>query len=260
MFNDIVVQRFNQAGTRIQAIAVPIAYGPKEKFLARINSNANLANDVQIQLPRIGFEMMGMTYAPTRKLQKTLENRAIGPDNNRLRTQFSSAPYDINFDLSIFVRNADDGVQILEQIIPFFTPEFTPTIKLLPSMNLTVDVPVVLNSVGIEDAYEGDFESRRALVYTLSFTMKGYIIGPVNTKGVIKRVQVDAYTDLGVDARETRVVITPGQLANGSPTTNSSASIATSLISANSDFGIAEDFFFYQDGRIGGSSGVDSNE
>lgn len=262
LFNDIIVQRFNSAGTRIQSIAVPIAYGPKEKFLSRINSNPDLDDDVAIQLPRMGFEMTGMTYDPTRKLAKTQQNRAIGTSNQNLRTQFNSAPYNIDFALSIFVKNADDGVQIIEQILPFFTPDFTPSVKLLPAMNLTFDIPVVLQSVAMEDAYEGSFEERRALVYTLNFTMKGYILGPVQTTGVIKRVQVDTHTDIPLDtARETRVVVTPGLLANGSPTTNSSASIATSLISANSDFGIAEDFFFYTDSRTySPTAGVDSDE
>jgi len=262
LFNDIIVQRFNSAGTRIQSIAVPIAYGPKEKFLARINSNPDLEDDVAIQLPRIGFEMTGMTYDPTRKLAKTQQNRAIGTSNQNLRTQFNSAPYNIDFALSIFVKNADDGVQIIEQILPFFTPDFTPSVKLLPSMNLTFDIPVVLQSVAMEDAYEGSFEERRALVYTLNFTMKGYILGPVQTTGVIKRVQVDTHTDIPLDtARSTRVTVTPGLLANGSPTTNSSASIASSLISANSDFGIAEDFFFFTDGRTySPTAGVDSDE
>lgn len=262
LFNDIIVQRFNSAGTRIQSIAVPIAYGPKEKFLARINSNPDLEDDVAIQLPRMGFEMIGMTYDPTRKLAKTQQNRAIGTSNQNLRTQFNSAPYNIDFTLSIFVKNADDGVQIIEQILPFFTPDFTPSVKLLPSMNLTFDIPVVLQSVTMEDAYEGSFEERRALVYTLNFTMKGYILGPIQTSGVIKRVQVDTHTDIPLDtARSTRVAVTPGLLANGSPTTNSSASIASSLISANSDFGIAEDFFFFTDGRTySPTAGVDSDE
>ena len=261
LFNDIIVQRFNKSGTRIQAIAVPIAYGPKEKFLARINADPTLSRDVAIQLPRIGFEMTGMTYDATRKLNKTQQNRAVGPNTNLLRSQFMSAPYNLEFTLSIFVKNADDGVQILEQILPFFTPEFTPTVNLLPTMGFTVDSPVILNSVQMEDSYEGDFDTRRALVYTLNFTMKGYILGPVTTSGVIKRVQVDAYSDLNTSAREERVVLTPGLLANGSPTTNSTASVATGLISANSDFGIAEDFFFFTDGRTyNASSGSDSNE
>lgn len=261
LFNDIIVQRFNKAGTRIQSIAVPIAYGPKEKFLARINANDNLDDDVAIQLPRMGFEMTGITYDPARKLAKTQKNRAIGTSNDSLRTQFQSVPYNIDFALSIFVKNADDGVQILEQILPFFTPEFTPTVKMLPEMGINYDTPVVIQSVSIEDGYEGDFETRRALTYTLNFMLKGYILGPVTTSGVIKRVQIDTHSDINLDERQSRVVVTPGLLANGSPTTNSSASIATSLISANSDFGIAEDFFFFTDGRTyNPTSGGDSNE
>ena len=262
LFNDIVVQRYNKDGDRIQAIAVPIAYGPKEKFLSRIRSNPDLADDVAIQLPRMSFEMTGMTYAPTRKLNRLNNTVSSGTAANNLRTNFASAPYDIDFSLAIYVKNADDGVQIIENILPFFTPEFTASMRLIPEMSdLLLDIPVVLQSVSMEDSYEGDFESRRAIVYTLNFLVKGYIFGPVQTKGVINRVQVDSYTDIDVEARETRVVVTPGQLANGAPTTNSAASVERSAISANSDFGIAEDFFFFTDGRtFSPTSGEDSNE
>jgi hypothetical protein len=262
LFNDIVVQRYNKDGDRIQAIAVPIAYGPKEKFLSRIRSNPDLADDVAIQLPRMSFEMTGMTYAPTRKLNRLNKTVSSGTAANNLRTNFASAPYDIDFSLAIYVKNADDGVQIIENILPFFTPEFTASMRLVPEMSdLLLDIPVVLQSVTMEDSYEGDFESRRAIVYTLNFLVKGYIFGPVQTKGVINRVQVDSYTDIDVDARETRVVVTPGQLANGAPTTNSAASIERSAISANSDFGIAEDFVFFTDGpTFSPTSGEDSHE
>jgi hypothetical protein len=263
LFNDIVVQRYNKDGTRIQAIGVPIAYGPREKFLARINANPDLADDTAIQLPRMSFEMTGMTYAPTRKLNRLQKNVSSGTAPSNLTTNFASAPYDMDFSLSIYVKNADDGVQIIENILPFFTPEFTSSMRLLPDMpDFLLDIPVVLQSVTMEDTYEGDFETRRAVVYTLNFLVKGYIFGPVQTSGVITRVQVDTRTNVDTtSARETRVVVTPGLLANGAPTTNSAASVAVSAISANSDFGIAEDFFFFTDGRTySPTSGEDSNE
>jgi len=263
LFNDIVVQRYNKDGDRIQAIAVPIAYGPREKFLARINANPDLADDVALQLPRMSFEMTGMTYAPQRKLNRLQTTVSSGSAANNLRTNFSSAPYDIDFSLSCYVKNADDGVQIIENILPFFTPEFTATMRVVPEMpDLLIDVPVVLQSVSMEDTYEGDFETRRAVVWNLNFLVKGHVFGPVQTKGIINRVQVDTHTDVDLQSgRQTRVVVTPGLLANGAPTTNSAASVARSAISANSDFGIAEDFFFFTDGRtFSPTSGEDSNE
>ena len=164
--------------------------------------------------------------------------------------------------LFIFVRNADDGAQLLEQILPFFGPEWTNSINLMPSMNIVMDVPTVLTNVTTEDAYEGDFMTRRAMVYTLNFTMKGYFYGPVRSSGsrnkLIRKIQRDCSLPSGTgevtDAevaevgRSSRVIITPGLLANGSPTTNSAASISPSLISANSNYGIASNTFVYFDG------------
>ena len=253
LFNDIVVQRLNNDGTRIQAIAVPIAYGPREKFLARLRANPNLADDTALQLPRMSFEITGMTYAPQRKLNRQQMMVGSGTSASTLTTNQASAPYDIDFSLSIYVKNADDGVQITENILPYFTPEFTATMRLLEDMpDFLLDIPVVLQNISMEDTYEGDFETRRAIVYTLNFVVKGHIFGAIKQKGVITRVQVDAYTDLTTAAGFERTVVTPGQFANGIPTTNSAASVARSAISANSDFGIAEEFFTFA------SSGSDS--
>ena len=133
MFNGIQIQRFNSNNERIQTLAVPIAYGPKEKFLVRLGQDPNLDQDIAISLPRIGFEMQALTYASNRKLQSTIKNVKINNDDNkRLSTQFMPVPYDITFLMSIFVKNADDGTQILEQILPYFQPEWTNSIKLMP--------------------------------------------------------------------------------------------------------------------------------
>ena len=250
LFNDIVVQRLNSAGVRVQSIAVPIAYGPKEKFIVRLAQDSNLEKEVMVQLPRMGFEITGMSYAGQRKLSSTIKNaRYDTSDNNRLRTQFVPVPYDIQILLSIFVKNADDGTQILEQIVPYFRPEFTTNIKLVPSMNIVMDTPIVLNSVNIEDTYEGDFLTRRALIWNLDFTIQGYFFGPVSTTGIIKRTQVDFHANNIVDsARNSRIVVVPGQFANGDATSNSSLSVHRNTISANSDFGFAQNLFFFTDG------------
>ena len=274
LFNDIIVQRFNNAGVRVQAIAVPIAYGPKEKFITRLRQDPSLTQDVAITLPRIGFEMQQLIYAPTRKLQTSQRNvHVTGDDGNVMLTQFTPVPYDVNFLLSIFVKNADDGTQIIEQILPYFTPEWTVQMRLIPSMSIVMDVPVILNGVTIEDAYEGDFDTRRALVWNLDFMMKGYLYGPIKKSGVIKRTTVDFFTppkpaagrfsiesnflpansqskftetQLGAMEKGERVVITTGMISNSSgtfPTANTAASIAISQIDANSNYGYAVDTY-----------------
>jgi len=256
LFNDIIVQRFNKAGQRIQALKVPIAYGPKEKFLVRITQDPELTNQSQVSLPRMGFEMTGMQYMPERKLSSTQRRvNTVGTisSNNSLKAVYTPVPYDFNFSLSVFVKNADDGVQILEQILPFFTPEWTTTLKIIPEMNIKHDVPTVLQSVTTEDAYDGDFETRRSLIYNLDFLVKGYIYGPVKKSGVIKRTMVDfinsANTELQQGKRLEKITITPGLDANGNPTANSAQSINIANISANDNYGFAIDYEINLDGE-----------
>jgi len=256
LFNDIIVQRFNKAGQRIQALKVPIAYGPKEKFLVRITQDPELTNQSQVSLPRMGFEMTGMQYMPDRKLSSTQRRvNTVGAtgSNNSVKTVYTPVPYDFNFSLSVFVKNADDGVQILEQILPFFTPEWTTTLKIIPEMNIKHDVPTVLQSVTTEDAYDGDFETRRSLIYNLDFLVKGYIYGPVKKSGIIKRTMVDfinsANTELQQGNRIEKITITPGLDANGNPTANSAQSINIDNISANDNYGFAIDYETDLDGE-----------
>ena len=256
LFNDIIVQRFNKAGQRIQALKVPIAYGPKEKFLVRITQDPELTNQSQVSLPRMGFEMTGMQYMPERKLsstQRRVNTVGTSGSNNSIKTVYTPVPYDFNFSLSVFVKNADDGVQILEQILPFFTPEWTTTLKIIPEMNIKHDVPTVLQSVTTEDAYDGDFETRRSLIYNLDFLVKGYIYGPVKKSGIIKRTLVDfinsANTELQEGKRIEKITITPGLDANGNPTANSSQSISIDNISANDNYGFAIDYETDLDGE-----------
>ena len=256
LFNDIIVQRFNKAGQRIQALKVPIAYGPKEKFLVRITQDPELTNQSQVSLPRMGFEMTGMQYMPDRKLSSTQRRvNTVGAtgSNNSVKTVYTPVPYDFNFSLSVFVKNADDGVQILEQILPFFTPEWTTTLKIIPEMNIKHDVPTVLQSVTTEDAYDGDFETRRSLIYNLDFLVKGYIYGPIKKSGIIKRTMVDfinsANTELQQGNRIEKITITPGLDANGNPTANSAQSINIDNISANDNYGFAIDYETDLDGE-----------
>ena len=249
MFNDIDVVRYNSSGSPIQTIRVPIAYGPREKFLARLRTDPNLDRDVAIQLPRLAFEMTSMSYSSSRTLNKIIKNTAIGSTNSTLRSQFTPTPYDFNFTLHAMFANNEDAVQVTEQILPFFRPEWTHSMKIVPEMGEYFDIPTILTDMQIEDTYDADFQTRRAIIYTFNFTVKGYLFGPVTNKGVIKRTLVDISANNVVGApNNVRLDLTPGLLANGSPTTNSTASIATTSISANSDYGYAFDKEDYFDG------------
>lgn len=242
MFNGIYVQRFNKSNERIQTLKVPIAYGPKEKFLTRLAQDPNLDQDVALSLPRIGFEMIGINYASNRKLPSTHKNVKVGSTyNTSYTTQYRPVPYDIQFQMSFFVKNADDGTQILEQILPYFQPEWTNNIKLIPEMDLTYDVPCVLNDVTVEDTYEGSFDTRRALIWNLNFTMKGYIFGPIGTTGLIKRTVLNFASDMPVADPEERVTITPGLTAEGNPTSNTALSVDINNIDAEDDYGFAKE-------------------
>jgi len=252
LFNDIVVRRFDTNGVSIQAIRVPIAYGPKEKFLVRITENPNLDPALRITLPRMGFDIQSVAYDPTRKLQRTIKNTQIsGTDKTVLKSQFLPVPYNIGMRLSVFAKNADDAAQIIEQILPYFQPEWTMTLNLIPEMSLKYDVPVILNGTNLDDAYEGNFETRRSLIWDLDFIIKGYFFGPQTTAGIITRTQVDLHANTAVTTpRIDRVVITPGLLANGEPTSNSAVTIPRNSISANDNFGFINDIFTYQDGLV----------
>jgi hypothetical protein len=261
MFNDIVIRRYDKQGNNISAIAVPLAYGPKEKFLVRITQDPKLDQQVAIQLPRLGFEMTTLNYDGNRRLTGVTRNIRVVSDRDKLDYNYVPVPYDLQFNLYAYVRNADDGAQILEQIAPYFGPEWTNQVRILPQTNVVIDVPTILNTVSIEDTYEGDFETRRAMIYTFDFTVKAYFYGPVRRQGIIKRSQIDfgivssnsvnkiTMEDIANTPRNSRVVIVPGLLANGSPTTNSAASIPYNQIDANDDYGFCSNTFFYTDGK-----------
>ena len=251
MFNDIDVQRFNTEGKRIQTLRVPIAYGPKEKFLVRLSQDPNFDRDVAISLPRMSFEITSMNYNPTRKLPSTHKNIYVYENEDRLKYQYTPVPYDITISLSVFVKNADDGVQILENILPFFTPEWTNSVKLIPELNLNMDVPVVFNDISTEDTYDGDFSSRRSLIHTLNFTVKGYLFGPVRNQGVIKRAIANVNLEASsgnTAALSSKMTATPGLTANGTPTSDPTITIPPTKISSLDNYGYIEDKEFFSGG------------
>ena len=173
LFNTIEVRRTDSAGAVTEVVKIPLSYGPKDKMLTRISADPNLNPKVALTVPRMGFELTSMSYDSVRKLNTM--NRNVKKGTTGLKKQFNPVPYNWEFSLYVFVKNAEDGTQILEQILPFFTPDFTVTMTLISSMSVKHDIPLVLTSVTSEDTYEGDFATRRSIIWTLSFTMKGYL-------------------------------------------------------------------------------------
>ena len=238
LFNNIQIVRKNSTGTIVQSMKVPLAYGPQQKFLARLNADPALGAKVAVTLPRLGFEMTGITYDPTRKLNRVQKFRKVKSstdDSNKLDTQYMPVPYNINFTLYAMAKKSDDALQIVEQILPYFQPDYTLTINDMADMGIKRDVPIILNDVTYEDNYQGDFTERRAIIYTLAFTSKFYLYGPVTSSSVIKTVQVDQYTDLPDQSpkREQRYTVTP------TPAT----------ADADDDFGFNETTSFFQDSK-----------
>ena len=214
---------------------VPLAYGPQQKFLARLNQDPNLAAKVAITLPRIGFEINGISYDPSRKLNRVQKfKKAKGSDKNKLDTQFMPVPYNLAFQLYIMAKQSDDALQIVEQILPYFQPDYTLTINDMADMGIKRDVPVVLNSISYEDNYQGDFAERRAVIYNLDFTCKFYLYGPVTSQAVIRTATVDQYTDLpeNTPTRQQKYSVTPN------PATASAD---------DDDFGFNETSSFFED-------------
>ena len=206
LFNDIAITRKNSAGTEVQTLKVPLAYGPKQKFITRLEQDPGDNQAIAMTLPRIGFEIAGFAYDPVRKLNRIIKKKIVSTDADKelkqMSIQYTPVPYDVGFELFVMTKNSDDGIQIVEQILPYFQPEYTVSIKEVPEMDTIRDVPVVLNSISYEDTYAGDFTERRAIIYTLSFTAKAYVYGPVTTAKPITKVQVDTYDNLQDQAPE----------------------------------------------------------
>ncbi len=195
VFNDILLQRYNLNNTvKKEIFKVPLSYGAKEKYLTRITSDPTLTKAVNIVVPRISFEMVSMTYDTSRKLNSLIRNFAANTSTS-IKTQFNPIPYNFDFNLSIYVRNTEDGTQILEQILPFFTPDFTVTVNFISEMNQKYDMPIILNSVQSTVDYEGDMMSTRLIMWDLQFTAKGYIWPPVKSGKYIRQANTNIYIE-----------------------------------------------------------------
>jgi T4-like virus Myoviridae tail sheath stabiliser len=246
LFDDISIIRTNSDGDLTAVIKVPITYAPKEKMLARVTQDPAIDRPTATPtLPFMSFEMTNLAYDSARKLNTVGRiTTANGQSNNNYKYQYNPVPYNIGFRLYIYVKNPEDGTKIVEQILPFFTPDFTTTLKLIPEMSVTMDVPTIMNSISQEDTYDGNFLQRKAIIWTLDFTMKGYIYGPVKKYPIILFSNTVFYVPTGNAASGVNITdyssyvhIQPGLTANGQPTSNASLSISPYDILATDDYG-----------------------
>ena len=250
LFNDIYIRHLAKDGTVSDESKVGLSYGPMQKFLAKIQQQEDATKSIAITLPRMSFEMTDISYDSTRKAGVTQTFKAS--DGTNLKKVFMPVPYNIGFELNIFSKLNDDALQIIEQILPFFQPSFNLTVDLVSSIGEKRDIPIVLDSINFQDDYEGSFETRRALIYTLRFTAKTYLFGPIadSTEGLIRKVQVDMYSSTNTQTarREMRYTTTPDALEdkNSDGVINSADD---ALLGPNADFGFNENWDFFQDSK-----------
>ena len=238
MFNDIEIVRFLKDGTPKERFKVPLSYGAKEKYLTQITSDPTLTKSIATVVPRISFNLDAMSYDSSRKQVTTLKN--FGNGGGTFASQYVPVPYDFSFTMSLYVRNTEDGTQILEQILPFFTPDFTVTIDFIPSMNQKYDMPVILNSVSSTVEYEGDMMSTRLILWDLDFTAKGYIWPAVRSDASNGKIIRYANTNLYnmANTKLVNILTTPDPL-NAEP---------------DDEFGFNEEITEYFQGKTGTSN------
>ena len=250
LFNDVHVRHQDASGKDLNDIKVPISYGPRQKFLARLEQQPDLNRAVQIELPRMSFEVNNISYDPSRKAGVTQTFKA--KDGKNYKKVFMPIPYNLGFELNILTKLQDDSLQIIEQVLPFFQPGFTLSIDLAKSIGEKRDVPIVLDNIEFTDDYEGNFETRRALIYTLSFTAKTYMFGPIadTTDGLIRKVQLDYYTDTDTRSASREMRYTVAAKAKKDYNDDKVINEADDpLIPLGDDFGFTETSTFFGDGK-----------
>jgi hypothetical protein len=219
----------------ISDLKVPLAYAPQAKFLARMEQQARLDKPVAITLPRMSFEMVGISYDAPRKTNTTKSFKAVSGDD--VKKVFLPVPYNLQFELSIYTKLNEDALQIIEQILPVFQPSFRVTVDLLSSIGEKRDIPITLDSINIQDEYEGNFTERRALIYTLQFTANTYLFGPIpdSNADIIRKVQVDYHsnTNRATSKRDSRYTVVPDPIS----------------AQPGDDFGFTETFDYFEDSK-----------
>jgi hypothetical protein len=229
LLNNISITRTDKEGNVTSLLRIPITYAPKDKMLARVIQDPGLDKETAVgPLPMISFEMGDLKYDSDRKLN-TINKVSIkdASDADKFKYQYGPVPYNIEFKVYIYVKNAEDGTKIVEQILPYFTPDWTTTVQLIPEVNETKDIPIILTAINQTDNYDGSYKERRAIVWQLDFVLKGYLYGPVKKSGIIKFVNTNFYIPLVADGKLAnakgvtpiieKVTIQPGLTANGQP-------------------------------------------
>mgnify|MGYP002889272007 FL=1 len=247
LFNDIEIRKYHDDGSVYQRMKVPLAYGPRQKFLARLTEQPQLTRPNAITLPRLAFEMTGMVYDPTRK-QSPVQYCLTEENSEGLKKTYVPVPYNLEFELNVLSKTQDDCLQIVEQIVPYFQPSFNLSMKLVDEANIRRDVPIILNSITFDDDYEGDFATRRSLVYTLRFTLKTYIYGPTSDTGLIKKAITKEYstTDVNIASRHRKYTVTPKAKEDKNNDTIVDA-LDDALLVSGDDFGFNETSGFFED-------------
>lgn len=253
IFNDIEIRHKDSSDNTTSIMKVPLAYAPIQKFLARIEQQADLESKKGITLPRMSFELTSFNYDTSRKLTVTKEFKAIDKSNNKqVKKIFMPVPYNVGFELNIMAKLNEDALQILEQILPYFQPAYNVTVRLVDGVDEKKDIPVVLEGINVRDEYEGNYDTRRALIYTLSFTVKTYLYGPVPstaTPGIIKKVQVDYHTDTApYTPRSVRYTALPTATKNY--TGSSATTLSSNIDDTSTTIQVADGSSFSQGTRI----------
>jgi hypothetical protein len=244
LFNNIVITRDDATGKKLQSFKVPVAYGPREKFLTRNEADPELNRPYAELLPRIAYELVDFEYDSERKKTSTARWTAIKTRNGKKISydqMWMPVPYNLKFEMTILANRLLDATRILGSIVPFFRPDFSVTVEIIPELpDYKIDVPVILNGIQPTDEYEGDFTKRRIIEYKLTFTMKAELFGPVTEAKVIKVAKVNMYGehDQVYDTIPTeRYIVQPGLTADGQPTTDPAQSISPLLIEETDDWG-----------------------
>jgi hypothetical protein len=216
LFNNITIKHFDNDNNVVSVIKVPLAYGPTQKFLARLEQSPDLNKPIQMTLPRMSFEFTGLSYDGSRKVTST--QTFTSPDGNNIQKTYMPVPYNMTFELNIMTKLNDDMLQIVEQILPYFQPSYNLTIELVKEIKEKKDIPIIFEGISMQDEYEGDFDKRRVLLYSLKFLAKTYLFGPTSsvTKDVVKKISVGFVAgDAGSSAsRELSYSVEPRALKN----------------------------------------------
>ena len=251
LFNDILINRVDSSDNTTKTIKVPIAYGPKERYLTRQSQNDDLLRPVSLVYPRMAFEITDIRYDSDRKLSTIGKSTTGSSNKGNLHTQNNPVPYNISFRLSIIARNSDDALRIVEQIIPYFTPNLNVSANLISEMNYgNITLPLTLNDVGQEELYEGDFTSKEYIIWTLDFTLKAFLYGPTNDSKVIKEIFVNfkipdgdiTTSAIATTETEEHIYIRPGLTASNTATSNAAASVAVANINSTDAYGFIVEY------------------